>query len=181
MDVLEKTAEKNVDIEQEKPRRVLFVCTGNTCRSPMAEAAANAMAQERAERLLPKEMASMAAPILEAFSAGLYPHEGEPISAQAVLALEHQGIVAVQGHDFHKHTAKSVEHTDAESFDLLVGMSPSHAMELLMRFPQLAGRIVTMPSPIPDPYGGSVALYEETLRQIKAGIAQLLFSEERTT
>ncbi len=179
MKVLDKTVAAAVRQEQGTPLRVLFVCTGNTCRSPMAEAVANAMAQERAERLLPKEMASMAAPELEAFSAGLYPQEGAPISAQAVLALEHQGVSAVQGHDFHNHLAKSVEQADAERFDLLVGMSNSHAMELLMRFPNLAGRIVTMPTPIPDPYGGSVALYEETLRQITAGVAQLLFSKEQ--
>lgn len=179
VDVLEQTAAKPVCEKPEEPRRVLFVCTGNTCRSPMAEAVANAMAQQRAERLLPKEMASMAMPAWEAFSAGLFVRAGEPISEQAVLALEHCGVPTVRGHDFHDHRAVDVETMNAERFDLLVGMSNSHAMELLLRFPQLADRIVAMPRSVSDPYGGSVALYEATLKQITAGVAQLLFPEER--
>ncbi len=181
IDVLEQTAVKSVCGEHGAPKRVLFVCTGNTCRSPMAEAVVNALARQRAERLLPKEMASMATPEWEAFSAGLYACEGAPISEQAVLALEHAGIAAVRGHDFHDHRATGVERVNVDGFDLLVGMSNSHAMELLMRFPQLADRIVAMPHEISDPYGGSVALYEETLQQITAGVMQLLFREEQAT
>ena len=67
-------------------RRVCFVCTGNTCRSPMAEAVTNALARQWIENL-PAAVRDAAAPTLEAFSAGLYAAEGEPIAQNAVTAL----------------------------------------------------------------------------------------------
>ncbi len=148
-----------------KGLRVCFVCTGNTCRSPMAEAVANDMA-----RKLEWSM--------EIFSAGLYAVAGDPIAAHAVSALENAGVQAVPGHDYHTHVAHTLEESEAESFDLLVGMGKSHAMELMMRFPCLARRIVCMPEPISDPYGGSLGVYENCLGEITKGIQELLFSEE---
>ena len=51
-------------------------------------------------------------------------------------------------------------------------------MELMMRFPRLARRIICMPEPVADPYGGSLAVYEECLAQITRGVKTLLFSGE---
>ena len=163
--VLEREAEA-VERTKDAPKtlRVCFVCTGNTCRSPMAEAVANALAKKAGKSL-------------EAFSAGLYAAEGEPISLHSVLALKNAEVPVVEGHDYHKHTAHTLG-DEAETFDLLVGLGRNHAMELLMRFPQLASRITCMPEPIADPYGGSLAVYEESLEQITKGVKDLLFAGE---
>ena len=143
------------------PRRICFVCTGNTCRSPMAAAVANALGEGR----------------IDAFSAGLWTADGEPISANAVTALEHAGVRPTEGRDYHKHTAHTVTETDAASADLLVAVSPSHAMELLMRFPAAAERIACMPKPISDPFGGDLARYETCLSEITEGVRALLGEE----
>ncbi len=153
-------------------RRVCFVCTGNTCRSPMAEAVANAMAKD--------EVKKGAEARLEAFSRGLYALENDPISHGAVRALEEAEIQAVEGHDYHKHTAHSLLADEVDSFDLLIGMTGSHVMEMMMRYPQAASKIVCMPKPISDPYGGSDAIYLRCLAEITEGVRMLLFSEDIT-
>lgn len=172
--------EPTVRLEKEGmqvPRRVCFVCTGNTCRSPMAEAVANHLANAF-QNQLPSAVRESFSPALEAFSAGLYPFAGDPISPNAVLALEEAGIEPALGHDYHTHRARALTEEDAGSFDLLIAVSPSHAMELMMRFPFMAQRIVTMPKPISDPFGGDLARYRICLREITEGVKELLFSSE---
>lgn len=140
------------------PRRICFVCTGNTCRSPMAAAVANALGEGR----------------IDAVSAGLFAADGEPMSANAVKALENAGVHPTAGRDYHRHTAHTVTEDDAANADLLVAVSPSHAMELLMRFPTAAERIACMPKSISDPYGGDLERYELCLAEITEGIKALL-------
>ena len=157
------------------PRRICFVCTGNTCRSPMAEAVANAMAAEEMATL-PAAVRELMTPPWEAFSAGLYAAEGEPIAANAVRALEEAGVAPVASRDYHAHTAHTLSAEEAERADLLVAMSGGHAMELMMRFPHLAQRVTCMPQAISDPYGGDLARYAACLREITEGVRTLLSS-----
>ncbi len=152
---------------QATPRRICFVCTGNTCRSPMAAAVANALASARDGET----------PSLIATSAGLYAGEGDPITPMAVVALEHAGVRAVEGVDYHAHIAHTVTEADANAADLLVAVSGSHAMELLFRFPAAAHKIVCMPQAISDPFGGDLARYETCLGEITEGVKTLLFGE----
>lgn len=158
-------------------RRVCFVCTGNTCRSPMAEAVANALAREPMEAM-PASVRDCATPTVEAFSAGLYAFAGDPIAENAVLALKAAGIKPTEGHDYRTHTAHTLTAEEVERYDLLVAMGDSHAMELLMRFPQAAQKIVRMPQAISDPYGGNLACYKACLDEIVKGVRTLLFLEE---
>ncbi|HBF15400.1 MAG TPA: hypothetical protein DDW30_06930, partial [Clostridiales bacterium] len=83
--VAERTQEEN------RPTRVLFVCTGNTCRSPMAEAVARHLLEER-RLALPETIRALTVPEFEVSSAGLYATEGDPITENAVRALEEVGI-----------------------------------------------------------------------------------------
>ena len=151
-----------------QPRRICFVCTGNTCRSPMAEAVAS--------RLIAEDSSLCG---MEAFSRGLYANEGDPISTQAVLALEDADVAPVAPRDYHSHTAHSLRAEEAERYDLLIGMTGAHAMELMMRFPMLAQRITCMPVPIPDPFGGDLATYRACLSEIRKGVTTLLNAEEQ--
>lgn len=157
--------------QSDKAIRVCFVCTGNTCRSPMAAAVANAISKASETRCRQKKI-----PLIEAISAGLYANAGEPISVHAVEALENAKVAPVQGLDYRVHTAHTVTSEDVKNSDLLIGLSGGHCMELMMRFPQAAQKIVGMPVPITDPYGGDLAVYEACLSQITEGVRQLLFS-----
>ena len=143
--------------------RICFICTGNTCRSPMAAAVASFYAARECDRRL------------EVSSAGLYANEGEPISAEAVEALEQADILPTPARDFHAHRAHTVTGEEVERADLLVGMSGGHCLELLMRYPEATQKIVCMPSAVADPYGGDLAVYRACLEQIMAGVKELLF------
>lgn len=146
--------------------RVCFICTGNTCRSPMAEAVARALAGKYA-----KDRG------IEVISAGLYANEGEPISAHAVEALELAEIPTDARKDYHNHRAHTVTAEEIERADLIVGMSGGHCTELMMRFPEAAQRIAMMPIPISDPYGGDLLRYRRCLKEIYEGVEQLLFAD----
>ncbi len=168
--------EKKTDGEPCHARRVCFVCTGNTCRSPMAEAVTNALAWDTLNGY-PEAVRDALTPPIRAFSAGLYAENGAPISQNAVRALEAAGVAVIPGRDYHNHLAHTVTQEDVDSSDLLVAMSPSHAMELMMRFPAAAQRIVMMPSAISDPFGGDLSLYQACLDEITEGVRRLLFEE----
>ena len=162
---------------KQEPRRirVCFVCTGNTCRSPMAAAVANAW-----EKRLEAQAHADDRIGIEAISAGLYAFDGDPISAHAEEALTRAGIEPIPGHDYRTHTAHTITAEEAERADLLVGLSGGHCMELMLRFPQAASRIVSMPRPISDPYGGDLAVYERCLAEITEGVLQLLYASAET-
>ena len=153
------------ETEQKDIFRVCFVCTGNTCRSPMAAAVANALARECGKETL------------RAYSAGIAAHEGDPIAENAVCALRECGVAPVSGRSYLEHFAHTLTEEEAEQFDLLVGMTAGHVMQLLMCYPNAAERIVRMPQEIRDPYGCDIETYIASLRSIMEGVRELLFSE----
>ena len=170
-DTLETTLEKKSD-STARERLVCFVCTGNTCRSPMAEAIFNHIARVPeictacdVERLLNAKR-------VRAVSAGLAAF-GEPISAHACEALEEAGIPSLPDNDYKSHTSREIDIETMRCADLVVGISSSHAMRLMAAFPQFASKITCMPQDIPDPYGGSLEDYRACLEKIRAGVEKI--------
>ena len=134
-------------------RRLVFVCTGNTCRSPMAEG------------LFRPRLADGCG--WEVLSAGLHVQVGAPPSPEAVEAA------AEAGADIARHRVRSMTDALAFSATLLVGMTAAHAAELRRRFPFAAGKVRVLgeygPGPvrdIADPFGGTPADYRACLRDM---------------
>ena len=140
------------------PRRVCFVCTGNTCRSPMAAAVTNTLGRERG---------------ISAVSAGLYPNVGDAISKNALCALLDAGYVPCEGNRFDLHTAQVIGEELISACDMIVAISRSHFMTLICSFPSYAQKITVMPHDISDPFGGDLTRYKTCLEEITAGIKEL--------
>lgn len=124
---------------------VLFVCTGNTCRSPMAAALFNKIAVERD---LPVKIES----------AGLFANDGEGASTGAVMAMKDYDI------DLSGHHAKTINTELLGKCDLVLTMTAAHKMTLLK---YMGDKVYTLMEfagendDIPDPYGKDFSEYKE--------------------
>lgn len=157
------TAEKST-VPDGAPLKVCFVCTGNTCRSPMAMAALNALGNGK----------------YNAISAGIMADKGAPINEKAVNALLKKGINPTEGNDYTSHRAVQLNMGIMESCDLIVGVGAGHAMMLLQFFPIFASKITSFDVSITDPFGRSQADYDQCLSDIlKALKNKFALSEAR--
>ncbi len=134
---------------------VCFVCTGNTCRSPMAAALVNAGGRARA------------------VSAGLAPCVGAPIAPHAADALLLAGIPATENNPYTAHSAAPLTAELVARADKVVGMTGEHLLSMLMAFPAESGKLTAMPAPIRDPFMGSLADYQTCLADLQAGLTEM--------
>ncbi|MBQ7655917.1 MAG: low molecular weight protein arginine phosphatase [Clostridia bacterium] len=114
---------------------ILFICTGNTCRSPLAAA----LAKSRG---------------VDAQSAGLMAWPGSPATDEAIRAAAHHGG------DLKSHRARPVTEELLKQADKVWVMTPEHWSALNQCFPEYAYKVDVLAPAIPDPYGGDDAVYE---------------------
>jgi protein-tyrosine phosphatase len=140
---------------------LVFVCTGNTCRSPMAEVLArNLIAQHlncRSEEL--EDRGVIVA------SAGMAASLGGRPSPQAVEVLRARGL------DLTQHESQPLADQLVRHADLILTMTRGHRDAILAQWPAAASRVQVLredETDVPDPVGGPAELYARCAEQIEA-------------
>lgn len=142
--------------QKDNKMNILFVCSGNTCRSPMAEGYVNSLKRED----------------LIATSAG-FGFSGDEVSKNSVLAMADIGI------DISAHRSRTLSTFLIDSADKIICMTSSHKNALLSAgvSPQ---KVSVLGNGIPDPYGGTLEVYKNCLREIVVEIDKLFCVEKPT-
>lgn len=143
----------------EAPKRVLLVCTGNVCRSPMAYG------------LLRDRLAKMGLDrrvVVE--TAGTFALDNQPPTRLA------QEVLASRGIDISHHRARTATPDILGQADLIIVMSEQQRQTIFHRAPHVLSRVYLLSElagehkDIPDPYGGSREEYEMTAAMIETYI-----------
>ncbi|MGA1778867.1 MAG: L-threonylcarbamoyladenylate synthase [Planctomycetota bacterium] len=140
-------------------RRILFVCTGNTCRSPLAAAlACNLLARRMGIEVeqLPEEG-------IHIDSAGVAAFGGGEASSHSVCVLEEMGFTGLEN-----HRSKPVTRELIEDSDLIIALGHGHRDTLLHWNPEIADRVhVISDVGVSDPIGGDLETYRRCALEIE--------------
>ncbi|MGI6575441.1 MAG: low molecular weight protein arginine phosphatase [bacterium] len=147
-------------------KKILIVCTGNTCRSPMAAYLLNHLAANDAN----------GKDIITAESAGIFAQEGMPAAREAIEVLAKVGI------DLTGHKARQLTSQMLREADLVLTMTNRQKDIILKEVPEAREKVFTLAefsledtfADIIDPFGQSAEIYEQIYRELQEHLSRVL-------
>ncbi|HBH3010035.1 TPA: low molecular weight protein arginine phosphatase [Clostridioides difficile] len=144
---------------------ILIVCTGNTCRSPMAEAILRKAIKESGRRIEEYSISS----------AGISTANGMSASENSIEALKEIGI------DLSNHKSKVITKKLIDESDIILTMTKSHKEILVQAVPKCKEKVYTFKGfankneeDISDPFGGNLDIYRNTMREIMYSVNEIV-------
>ena len=140
-------------------KKIMFICSGNTCRSPLAEG------------LFKKYLKDNNITDIQVGSAGVGAFPGDDVSINSILVAGSRGV------DISGHRARNINPEHLLTTDLFCCMSDSHKQVLLRHCDE--NKIVVLD--VADPYGRPIEVYEECAKQIESKFPEILCKIQNTT
>ncbi len=139
--------------------KIIFVCTGNTCRSPMAEGFFNELCKKNGKNDI-------------AISRGTFAQNGAPASENSIISASELGA------DISSHSSSVLTFEDASSADYIFTMTKAHKDLIVGAFPELSHKVFSISAftfgpDISDPYGGDISVYRKCAKEIFDAVGQI--------
>jgi protein-tyrosine phosphatase len=136
--------------------KIMFICTGNICRSAMSEAMLKKMVKEQNKNI-------------EIYSCGTYADNGDVATNEAIQTMQRYNV------DLTNHRATNITKSKIKEMDLILCATLNHKNMVIKMFPELAPKTFTMKEyagypqndlDISDPWGYGINVYEECAKEI---------------
>lgn len=105
--------------------KIMFICTGNICRSAMAEGILKKIAKDKNLKV-------------EVYSCGIYAQDGDYATYNAIEAAKHYDV------DISNHRATNIRNSKIQEMDLILCATNNHKQTVLYMYPELIGKIYTI-------------------------------------
>ncbi len=144
--------------------KIMFVCTGNICRSAMAEVMLRKMAEEEGKNI-------------EIYSCGTTAYTGDTSTEEAIQVMKENQI------NLEKHRATNIKESKIEEMDVILCATTAHKKIVINQYPELKEKVYTIKEyaeegtkdlDIADPWGYSIQVYRQCAEEIKENLKKII-------
>ena len=144
--------------------KIMFICTGNICRSAMAHAMFEKMVKEQNKNV-------------QVYSCGIYAQNGDIPTYEAIETMNEYGI------DLRNHRATNIRNSNIEEMDVILCATENHKNMVLNLYPNLKGKVFTMKEyvgdtengiNISDPWGCNITIYRMCASELSKIVEKII-------